>query len=345
MEQAVANLGADPAADPALTAAPSSKNPWIAFGASAVLPGLGQFYGDRPMSGALFLGLEGITVGTYLYLKSEGDSRETDFMRYAQKTAGAAAKAPDSGHDFDKYYEDLIKEESLWSGDYYGDSYLRVVGGGSDPIPYTGDATGFFDWQPLPGEDISILAQEADFLEYYEPFDTQVLQPIMSENQKESYNQNAWIDAARSHLPPNRDFSGELSDFFYDQEPIVSNENIKGAYDEYRIRAYGGEWAWNWAHPDEKSARPVGSARDLAEQNLAEYKRLRGRSNDAFKQATFVGGLAIFNHVIASVHAGKGAALKNREHLAALPGGARLGLGVNPDTRNPAVEVRLSRAF
>ncbi len=323
-----------------------AKRPLLAFAASAALPGLGQIYGARPLSGALFLGAETVTVGTYLYLQSEGDSREIDFMRYAQAEAGAASSAPDGTHDFDKYYEDLIKESTTWGGGYFGNSYVKVIEGndGFETLTYQGDATHFFDWEPISPE---VLEQEIEFLDYYADFDRLVMQKILDENQNDSYNQKAWKDAAETNLAPDRSFTGELSDFFDSQAPLGSNGNLRRTYDEYRVRAYGGTWAWNWAHPegDQKSTRPVGSARTRAEANLAEYKRLRGRANDSYKQATFVGGLALFNHVVSSIHAAKGAALKNRERLGALPGGARLGLGVNPSIKNPGVELRLTRAF
>lgn len=321
------------------------KNPWLAFAASAVLPGAGQFYGSRPLTGSIFVGLEVATLGTYFYLRSEGDSRESEFMRYAQTTAGSATTPPDQSRDFDKYHEDLIKEDTLWSGRYFGDAYVRVFEGSTEPVPYTGDAVGFFNWEPIPGD--SPVNQEIAFNEYYEEFDQLVIQQIMSEEENESFNQKMWREAARSNLAPNRRFTGDLQDFFYDQQPLTSNSNLQGTYDEYRVRAYGGTWAWNWAYGAgaNRFTRPVGSARTEAQANVNEYKRLRGRSNDAFKQATFVGGLAIFNHVIASIHAAKGAVLKNRESLAKLPGDAKLGLGVDPSLRNPKVELRLTRAF
>ena len=70
----VARLGLDS------TLAEGTKSPWFAFAASAAVPGLGQLYGERPLTGSLFLGIEAATVGTYFFLRSEGDSKETDFM-------------------------------------------------------------------------------------------------------------------------------------------------------------------------------------------------------------------------------------------------------------------------
>ena len=316
------------------TEATGTKSPWFAFAASAAIPGLGQFYGERPVTGSLFLGIEAAMVGTYFFLKSEGDSKETDFMLYARDNAGAAAEPPDATHDFDKYFEDLIKEGTTWSGDYSGDDYLRFIEGndGFDEITYTGDATHFFDWVPIPGD--SELAQEADFLDFYTDFDDRVLSKILATDQNGSYNQKAWKDAAKTNLAPDRDFTGELSDFFDSSAPIASNGNVQRTYDEYRVRAYGGEWHWDWDEGEGTAA-----------QNLAQYKKLRAKANDTYKQATFVGGLALFNHVVSAIHAAKGSVLKNKERHASLPGGAEIGLGVNPSVKNPGVELRLTRAF
>ncbi len=255
-------------------------------------------------------------------------------MLYARDNAGAAAEPPDATHDFDKYFEDLIKEGTTWSGDYFGDSYIEIIVGndGLDTLTYSGDATNFFDWVPIPGD--SELAQEADFLDFYAEFDDKVMSEILATEENGSYNQKAWKDAAKTNLAPDRDFNGELSDFYDTGTPLASNGNVQRTYDEYRLRAYGGEWHWDWAEGEGTAA-----------QNLAEYTKLRASANDTYKQATFVGGLALFNHVVSAIHAAKGSVLKNKERHASLPGGAEIGLGVNPSVKNPGVELRLTRAF
>lgn len=318
-------LRTDPSAVSAVGGATASgdKSPRLAFAASALLPGAGQIYGSRPVSAGIFMGLEALTVGGYLFMRSEGDARETDFQRYAQNTAGAATAPPDDGHDFDKYYEDLIKSNTTWSGNFY-----RYDGG--------------FDWDPPASPFEQEI--EADFLDFYNDFYANFMTPISAEN--DSYNQVIWNQAMEENWAPGRAAGGEYNElerFYNEDQVLLSSVRLGAAYADYLKRAFQERWSWNWAYADgdDKTLLPTGDAKTRALANLKQYRALRDKANVAYKQATFVGGLALFNHVVSAIHAAKGASLKNQENA----GRTSLNFGVNPDVTRPEFRVRLTRAF
>lgn len=315
------------------------RNPALALAASLALPGAGQIYAGYHKSAAVFLGVEALTVGGYLFLQSEGDSRQEEYERFAQQKAGAYSGPSTAEHDRDKYYEDLIKfDQVVWSGNYYGDELWRARG--------SGEFGQWFDWDPLPDADET--SQLQDFTEYYAEFDEVFIQQVLAEIN--SHNRNIWLEAAEVNKSPAlSQSSGELEDFFQSNASgyYVSNTKLEAAFEDYKRRAYDGRWAWSWYDPvaaedyrenGVKMRIPTREEREAGLAVQAEYKRLRDRANSVYKQATFMGGLVLFNHVVSSIHAGKATSIRNRERTR-----VGLGLGMNPD--NPSVELRLTRAF
>ena len=50
---------------------------------SALLPGAGEFYGESYLKAAIFLGVEALCWGTYLYFNNKGNNQEESYQNYA----------------------------------------------------------------------------------------------------------------------------------------------------------------------------------------------------------------------------------------------------------------------
>lgn len=50
---------------------------------SALLPGAGEFYGESYLKAAIFVGIEAICWGTYLYFNNKGNTQEESYQNYA----------------------------------------------------------------------------------------------------------------------------------------------------------------------------------------------------------------------------------------------------------------------
>ncbi len=62
---------------------PKKKSVLLGMGLSALLPGAGEFYGGNILKAAIFLGVEVIGWGAYIYFTKKGDRETNDFQNYA----------------------------------------------------------------------------------------------------------------------------------------------------------------------------------------------------------------------------------------------------------------------
>ncbi len=52
---------------------------------SALLPGAGEFYGENYLKAAIFVGIEALAWGTYIYFNNKGNNQEESYQQYADK--------------------------------------------------------------------------------------------------------------------------------------------------------------------------------------------------------------------------------------------------------------------
>ncbi len=75
--------------------------------------------------------------------------------------------------------------------------------------------------------------------------------------------------------------------------------------------------------------------------NREHYRDMRNESNDFLRASRTAGTVVFLNHLVSGILAARGAA----KHNASLPGGAELGIQLNPSFTNPGAVMTVSRRF
>jgi hypothetical protein len=111
----------DHADEPA--AVPTRKNPWLAMGLSAVLPGAGQFYLDKsnPLAFA-YVGVEALSWFLHFQWESDGDEKTKEFQEYAWRGSVDASSGELNG------YEVATASGSHWSWERWRESFGQPEG-------------------------------------------------------------------------------------------------------------------------------------------------------------------------------------------------------------------------
>jgi hypothetical protein len=101
----------------------SRKNPWVAMGLSALLPGAGQFYLDRsnPLAFA-YVGVEALAWYLHFQWESDGDEKTREFEEYAWQGSVVADAGALNG------YEVETTDGSHWSWERWRESFGQPEG-------------------------------------------------------------------------------------------------------------------------------------------------------------------------------------------------------------------------
>lgn len=97
------------------------KNPWVAMGLSAVLPGAGQFYLDKsnPLAFA-YVGVEALALYLHFAWESDGDEKTREYEEYAWQ--GIVDPSEGSPRN------EVISENGHWSWDRWRESFGQAEG-------------------------------------------------------------------------------------------------------------------------------------------------------------------------------------------------------------------------